>query len=351
MMRKNQQMQNNLHLAVIIIVVTILTTGCAGVTISHSSQSEIKNQKRPKLTFAENEEFIVLITKPNDSLKSLAKKYLGDKDKAWIIADFNNIRKIVPKREIVIPLKSQNKIGVTVEGIQAIPILCYHRFGSGHTKLAVSEKKFKQQMKYLDDNNYNVIPMKDVYDFLENKKPLPRKSVVITIDDGYRSTYDTAFPVLKSYNFPATLFLYTDFTGARDAISWKQAKLMNQSGLMDIQPHSKTHPNMSLRKSDESQIAYQARILQEITVPGKEITKRLNNNMHTFAYPYGDTNPMIIGLLKKDNYNLGVTVQPGSNTAFSPPFMLQRTMIFGDHSIDDFSKALVTFKKKIKKKK
>ena len=321
-------------------------SGCANITISHNTENDNTIKRLPKLTFAENEEFVVLVTGESDSLESLAEKYLGDKRKGWVIADFNDIEKIVPKREIVIPLQSYNNPGVFTDGIQTIPILCYHRFGRGHAKLAVSEKSFKQQMQYLKDNNYNVIPMRAVYDFLQNKKPLPKKSVVITIDDGYRSTYDIAFPILKSLDFHATLFLYTDFTGARDAINWKQAKKMVESGYMDIQPHSKSHPNMSLKNIGETQKAYQTRIYEEIENPGMKISRRLKYKMHTFAYPYGDTNEMIIARLKKNDYKLGVTVHPGSNTAFSHPYMLQRTMIFGDHNMRDFINALDVFQDK-----
>lgn len=360
-MKKNLPIKNKLIRCISLLLFSVifiaLISGCAGVTISHGSsnqnsasnlQSETKNttpQNLPKLTFAKNDEFVVLISKKGDTLESLALTYLGDIKKSWVIADFNNITKITAKREIIIPLKSHNTIGITQEGVQAIPILCYHRFGKGHTKLAVSEEKFKQQMQYLKDNNFNVIPLRDLYAFLENKSPLPKKTVIITIDDGYKSTYEIAFPILKAFNFPATLFLYTDFTGARDAVSWKQAKKMLASGLIDIQSHSKTHPNMSLKKDNETNTMYKKRINTEIETPEKEIERRLKYKTSIFAYPYGDTNESIINILEKNNYTLGVTVQPGSNTAFSPPYMLKRTMIFGDHDIKDFSNSLVVLDK------
>ncbi len=343
-MKRNQAVCSR-PLFPLLLSLTLFISGCANVTISRNAQDE-NNQSYPKLTYAKDDNFVVLVTKKSDSLASLARKYLGDESKAWVIADFNEITKIVPKREIVIPLKQLNNSGVTIHGLQSVPILCYHRFGDEHTKLAVSKESFRRQMQYLKDNNFRVIPLKDVYEFLHHNKPLPKKSVVITIDDGYRSTYDTAYPILAEFNFPATLFLYTDFTGARDAVTWKQSRAMHQSGLIDIQPHSKTHPNMSLMKIDESQDAYKERIIEEIQSPEKQIKKRIKNDMHTFAYPYGDTNKVIIQFLKKRKYKLGVTVQPGTNTAFAHPFMLRRTMVFGDHSISDFAQALVTFKEK-----
>lgn len=328
----------------VVVVFFIVISACTNLNISHRTSDQAQQISYPKLNFIKTNEFIVLMTKDGDTLSTLAMKFLGDKNKAWVIADFNNINKISPNKEIVIPLINHNMIGVTTKGVQTIPVLCYHRFGNDHIKLSVSEEKFKRQMQYLKDNDFNVIPMQDLIDYLNNSQPLPKKSVVITIDDGYRSTYDTAFPILKSFNFPATLFLYTDFTGAKDAITWKQAKIMKESGLIEIQPHSKSHPNMSLKGIDETEAAYKKRITKEIKSPGQQITRHLGNFVHTFAYPYGDSNNMIIDLLKQENVKLGVSVEAGSNSAFSHPYMLQRTMIFGNHTIEDFRNFLVTFK-------
>ena len=58
--------------------------------------------------------------------------------------------------------------------------------------------------------------------FLAGKEALPTKTVVITIDDGYRATYEIAFPILRKHGFPATVFLYSDFVGAADAMTWRR---------------------------------------------------------------------------------------------------------------------------------
>ena len=59
--------------------------------------------------------------------------------------------------------------------------------------------------------------------------------MVITIDDGYESTYRHAFPILKRHGFPATVFVYTDFLGGGDALTWPQLQEMSASGLIDVQ--------------------------------------------------------------------------------------------------------------------
>ena len=327
-------------------------------TISPYNESDYFSPKRSSLTndtyklsktFARNDEFVVLITKTGDTLSSLAETYLGDASLKWIIEDFNHVTRIVPGIELVIPLKDTNPSGIFANGINTIPILCYHRFGEGHKKMAVSATKFRQQMQYLKDNGYRVIPLVDLVEHLQGKRSLPRKAVVITVDDGYRSTHDIAFPILNELDFTATVFLYTGFLGAPDALTWNQIRTMYGSGVFDFQPHSKTHPNLALTKSDETQIAYQSRIFVEIEQPKSLIHRKLNNTIYSFAYPFGDTNDVVIDALKKKDYSIAATVQPGSNAAFSAPFMLTRTMIYGDDSLSDFKKALGTFEHMILK--
>jgi peptidoglycan/xylan/chitin deacetylase (PgdA/CDA1 family) len=118
---------------------------------------------------------------------------------------------------------------------------------------------------------------------------------------------------------------------------------MAASGLIDFQPHSKTHPHLADRQPRESLGAYQARIAEEIKVPGRKIQQRLGLPLNSFAYPYGETNDLIIAELKDNDYQLGVTVHAGSNPAFAYPFRLRRTMIFGDRDMDSFARALEVF--------
>src|SRR5581483_8586039 len=130
-----------------------------------------------------------------------------------------------------------------------------------------------------------VIPMQKLRAFLDAKEPLPKNTVVITIDDGYRSTYEVAYPVLRKYGFPATVFLYSDFVGASDALTWPQMKEMIGSGLIEIQPHSKTHANLSQRLAGETDAAYRERIRREVEVPVNVIKERLDTTSVTYAYP------------------------------------------------------------------
>jgi peptidoglycan/xylan/chitin deacetylase (PgdA/CDA1 family) len=166
--------------------------------------------------------------------------------------------------------------------------------------------------------------------------------VAITIDDGYRSTYEIAYPILRKYAFPATVFLYTDFVGAGDAMTWAQMKEMSGTGLVEIQPHSKSHANLTLRTPDETDNRYRERTRREVDAPVAILQERLATASFTYAYPYGDVNDFVVELLRRHDVRLGVTVTPGGNAFFAYPLMLRRTMVFGNEDLNAFRAKLVT---------
>jgi peptidoglycan/xylan/chitin deacetylase (PgdA/CDA1 family) len=229
-----------------------------------------------------------------------------------------------------------------MSGADAITVLCYHRFGPRASQLTVTPAAFEQQMAYLVKHGYTVLPVSRLPAILEGREPVPRKAVVVTIDDGYRSTYEVAYPVLRKYRIPATVFLYTDFVGAGDALTWAQMKEMTASGLVDIQPHSKTHANLTLRLPDESEARYRERTRREIEAPVDAIRAQLGTASIAYAFPYGDVNDVVVGELRSKGVKLGMTVTPGGNAFFAPAYMLRRTMIFGGDDLDEFRAKLVT---------
>jgi len=297
----------------------------------------------PGPVVARSNDYIIVATESGDTLDTLARRYLGDAGKAWWIAQFNNVTAVRPGQIIVVPLRQRNPLGVVATGYQAVPILCYHRFGTRASKLNVTPQSFEQQMDFLARNGYTVITFERLQSFLAGKEALPAKSVVITIDDGYRSTFEIAYPVLKKFRFPATVFLYTDFVGASDAMTWAQMKEMTDSNLITIQPHSKSHPNLTQRLPGENEARYRERIRREVQTPLGVIKDRLGERTFTYAYPYGDVNEYVVDLLVKDGVAQGVTVTPGGNPFYAYPYMLRRSMIFGNEDLDAFKSKLVTF--------
>ena len=84
----------------------------------------------------------------------------------------------------------ENIGGISNHGLQTVPILCYHRFGNGcNSPLCVSAELFDHQMRYLRNHGYRVISPEQLLNFLSYRQAIPKKAVMITIDDGYRSVY------------------------------------------------------------------------------------------------------------------------------------------------------------------
>lgn len=294
---------------------------------------------------ARSGKYLVVRTRKGDTARSLAQRYLGDADRYWVIEDFNDTSRFSAGTEAVIPLASPNPVGVHPDGYQTVPILCYHRFGSKAAKMVVTPEAFAEQMGYLAEHGYRVVPLTDLVAFLEGRQPLPRRAVVITMDDGYRSNYQYAFPELERHGFPATIFVYTDFLGGGAALRTNEMREMLASGLVDIQPHSKAHSNLALRAPDEDQGAYGQRVEQEIDSSSRHLERLLGVPIHTFAYPYGDTNDLVIHRLEDSGFRLGATVQSGGNPAFAYPYMLRRTMVYGEDDLETFRGKLEVFQR------
>jgi peptidoglycan/xylan/chitin deacetylase (PgdA/CDA1 family) len=296
---------------------------------------------------ARSSDFVVVSVGANDTLGSLAEAYLGDKSLYRIIADFNDVSRARGGQELVIPLKPVNRAGVFPNGYQVVPILTYHRFvpkGRRCDKLAVNGRSFAKQLAYLRDNHYSVISFSQLADFIEGKAAIPPKSVILTIDDGYRSAYDVAYPILRKFGQKATIFIYTDFVGAGAGLTWAQMKEMVASRLIDIQPHSMTHSDLTIRLEGESKKAYLERIREEVRYPSRAIEQRLGLPIHTFSYPYGAENDAVLAIVEAAGFRLGTTVTRGSNPSFAHPLALRRTQVYCDDDITSFAKRLEVFK-------
>jgi peptidoglycan/xylan/chitin deacetylase (PgdA/CDA1 family) len=316
----------------LLLIFALLISGCSAPMFLSSTSKVI----------AKDRDFVVLRV-GNDNARTLARHYLRDESKYWIIEDANHPTPISAGQEIVIPLKMENPTGIEYNGYQTVPILCYHRFGKRSDRMEVTPAMFREQMAYLKKNNYRVIPLKDLVSFLKGEQQLPKRAVVLSIDDGHRSIYREAFPILKEYGYPATVFVYSDYIN-NGGLKTKELSAMKKSGLISIQPHSKSHSNLTVRQAGESQSQYLRRVRQEISLPNEKLVKYLGERPRYYAYPFGDSNDLVIEALQDNGMILGLTVQRKANAAFTYPYLLHRTMIFGDRSMQAFKKSLVTNK-------
>jgi peptidoglycan/xylan/chitin deacetylase (PgdA/CDA1 family) len=293
---------------------------------------------------AATERFVIYMPEAGDTLASLARRFLGTAERRWEIADFNGVDEASPGRTLAIPLEPVNPRGVFANGYQTVPILTYHRVGARISRMVVSPGEFEAQLEYLKRNDYRVIRLADLAEFLEGRRALPKRAVVITFDDGHISSYRFAYPLLVKYGFPATFFLYTDFLGAKEALSWPQIREMADSGLIDFQAHSKTHANLMIRLAGETEQRYRERLDTEIRVPRDLIERNVPGKIVHYAYPFGDANEAVLERLARAGFVLGLTVNPGGNPFFAHPLMLRRSMIFGGSDLAAFKAALQVFR-------
>ena len=193
---------------------------------------------------------------------------------------------------------------------QTVAVLGYHTFikNKDRTKenkydnMILDIEKFEEQLIYLKKHNYKTLTLEEFYCFHQGKCKIPRKSILITMDDGYQSNYNLAFKLLKKYNMNAVVFyLGKNATGENE-------NFMNLKTLKKI---SKEYPNIEIA-SHSYDLHYKGAINQE----KKYIIKDINNmkkivSSKYYAYPYGEYNQQMIESLKDNNYKMAFTFGPG----------------------------------------
>ncbi|GIM28539.1 deacetylase [Clostridium polyendosporum] len=220
---------------------------------------------------------------------------------------------------------------------KGIPILCYHDVNPAQSnELLLSPEKFKEQMKYLKDNGYLPLTLDELYGFLRQNKPVPEKSVVITFDDGYRSNYTYAYPILKEFGFKATIFVISDFIDNDLYMTKTQLKELSDYGL-DIESHTDKHEDLSTLNK-EMQIT--------TMIKSKEsLEYLLEKKINYIAYPFGRMNEDTKKAAEVAGYKLGFNLQQGLADRDDNIYNIDRIYISNDHSIDEFIKRVTTTKK------
>jgi len=219
---------------------------------------------------------------------------------------------------------------------KGVAILMYHSIDNNDVFFTVKPEDFAKQMKCLKEKNYQVISLTKLVEFLESGEELPQKTAILTFDDGFQDNYTNAYPILKKYNFPATIFLATGLIGQEvitsqgslSLLNWLQIGEMHQSDLIDFEPHTVNHlklDQIDLIKA-ETEIKESKRIIEE----------RLNKKCYFFAYPRGCYNQQIIEILKNNGFKAARTVETGKIKKGDNPFKLKRISVNSTTSFIQF---------------
>ena len=322
----------------------LFQSSCATLDVAPKEPETVVSEEKPlKPMVFTSEEYVVCRLEGGETSVTLAERYLGDTEKSWVIEDANEGIPFEKDQMIVIPLKEENKGGLSVDGYQVVPILCYHHFAENcKFPLCAPTSIFDEQMRYLKDNNYRVISLNELLDFLNYRHSIPKRSVLITIDDGYRSAYNIAYPILKKYGFTATLFIYTNFVGvSKNAITWDQLREMKADGF-EIESHTISHCDLTKKMEGEGTKSYMERVKKELLVSKQLIDEKLEQDTIGLAFPYGHYNQSILNMCDEVGYKLSLSVKRGGNPFFTDPLTVKRNQVI-EKDMESFTTNLKTF--------
>lgn len=211
---------------------------------------------------------------------------------------------------------------ISTNNTRNIPIFCYHNFNpTVPGSMSLTPKKVEAQFKWLKDNGFTVIPLKQAVEYLQGKQDsLPEKAVVITIDDGWKSVYTYIYPLAKKYNIPVTLFIYPQTISAgKHAMTWNELKELQQTGLFDIQGHTYSHPNFKQKKKKLPTSDYEKFVKKELEYSKQILEEKLNTKISYLAWPFGIYNNDLEKAAEKAGYAMAFTIDARpANKSFRP---------------------------------
>ncbi len=213
-----------------------------------------------------------------------------------------------------------------------VTVLIYHRFGEEkYPTTNVSEERFREQLAYLMMNNYQVISLLDLVSALEHHTPLPEKAVVITIDDAYRSVYEVAWPILRSFGYPFTVFPYVQGVEEkyRGYMTWEEIRELKEAGV-DFQDHSYSHFRLAEPPKGLDDAEYRNWIKKDLQKGFDVLTKRLGEKPKFFAIPYGEYNTTVLEEAKGIGYEAIMSQDPGSISPETDIMLIPREPILGN---------------------
>jgi len=242
----------------------------------------------------------------------------------------------------VAPAVSKPVVDQTAQTI----IFCYHRLVDKvrYPGTEITPQVFEQQMKMLKDRGITVIGLQDLLAWKRGEKNIPPRCAVITFDDGWKSQYEVAWPMLKKMGYPVTMFIYTEGVagaslGGGQAITWEMLGDMRDNGV-DIEAHSATHqdlreghtvmvmePDRKRTKKKLTGAEYEQWVQNEVVGCKNLLEQRLGIKVNCYAVPFGNYNEHVKELARNAGYEAMFTVYGQPITWTSPMDALGRYAI------------------------
>ncbi len=219
----------------------------------------------------------------------------------------------------------------TAGGIAA---LCYHQVLPKATGLfEVSVDEFRQQLGILKAQGFEAINSRQLLDYLAGRFQPLKKPILLTFDDGFKSVYDHAFPIMKEFGFVGVACVYPQFIDSAGGMTWGQLREMAAAG-WSIEPHSLTHAN--LWKAPAAAAARQAFFDREIARPKRIIEERTGVPTLFFTWPYGIYTEETEALARQAGYAGALTVDGGASYPGLDPFRVKRQVVYRTDTREKF---------------
>lgn len=229
-----------------------------------------------------------------------------------------------------------------------IDVIMYHHFDPNRSdSLTVTPERFREHLDKLIQAGYETITEEDLYQYKTNAHyKLPKKPLLITIDDGYANNYSIAYPILKEKGLRATIYIITSYRGKQPGFSrhftWEEAKEMYDSGVINIESHThdlhyyvqqgkKQKAAILARNANEDERSYKNRILNDLKTSRDLIRQHVGKESIALSYPYGVYDKTVIQLAKEAGFKLHVTIKTDKNLRDGNP-MIYRVNAHGDYS-------------------
>ncbi len=227
---------------------------------------------------------------------------------------------------------------LTINKSAQVIVLGYHDFTAGKSKnpMEINVDHFRDQMQALKDARLPVISMADFLSWRRGERDIQDPSVVITMDDGWKSVHKLALPVLKEFGYPFTVFLYKRFVngGGRALTTPEIREIMANKG--EVGSHSVSHPLPSKIKGLQKKSPDEADTFLRMEMKDSKqfLEDMLALPVRTYAYPGGYNTEREQEIGKESGYEALFTVNPARVTWDMPAGRLPRYIIIGNDPAD-----------------
>lgn len=235
-------------------------------------------------------------------------------------------------------------------------ILCYHIVGStDHGIHSISRETFLEQMRYLNEHGYRVISLSELYERMSRGGELPLNTVVVTVDDGWRSTMTEVLPIMRRFGFPFTAFIYPRFVAGggsevAGSLSWDEIRTLVNEGV-DVQSHTYSHAFLTrARQRSRSATDYAKWLWRELAGSREAIEKQIGRPVRFLAYPYGDYDTRVAQAAAAAGYAAAVTCNHGPIQIGDDVYRLRRYAIDRTTTLEAFKRYVANAGKPVVRK-